>query len=116
MSTLTSRKSELTSEELSILQIELEKQGKNMTLAYVLWFFLGGIGIHRFYVGDTKTGILMLCLNWLTCGLWALIDAFFLHKKVHEVNEVVENDLINQILANRRSRQVYQADEEHYED
>tara|TARA_B110000444_G_scaffold72896_1_gene68499 strand:+ start:52 stop:354 length:303 start_codon:yes stop_codon:yes gene_type:complete len=36
-------------------------------------FFLGGLGIHRFMMGDITNGILML-LTGGGCGIWALID------------------------------------------
>lgn len=36
-------------------------------------FFVGGLGIHRFIMGDTTNGILML-LTLGGCGIWTLID------------------------------------------
>jgi len=36
-------------------------------------YFVGVLGIHRFMIGDTKNGILML-LTLGGCGIWALID------------------------------------------
>lgn len=39
----------------------------------LLCFFLGALGIHRFYVGKTGTGILQL-LTGGGCGVWAIID------------------------------------------
>lgn len=36
-------------------------------------FFFGYLGIHRFMIGDTTNGILML-LTAGGCGIWALID------------------------------------------
>lgn len=36
-------------------------------------FFVGGLGVHRFMMGDTTNGILML-LTAGGCGIWTLID------------------------------------------
>ncbi|MEO0639466.1 MAG: TM2 domain-containing protein, partial [Bacteroidota bacterium] len=33
---------------------------KSKTTAYLLWFFLGGLGIHKFYLGKAGAGILYL--------------------------------------------------------
>jgi len=41
-------------------------------LAAVCWL-VGTLGIHRFMIGDTTNGILML-LTLGGCGIWALID------------------------------------------
>jgi len=46
---------------------------KSNTVALLLCFFLGILGVHRFYVGKIGTGILQLVtLGGL--GIWALID------------------------------------------
>lgn len=41
-------------------------------LAAICWL-VGVFGIHRFMIGDTTNGILML-LTLGGCGIWALID------------------------------------------
>jgi TM2 domain-containing membrane protein YozV len=46
---------------------------KKMVTACLLCFFIGGLGIHRFYVGKTGTGILMI-LTLGGLGIWIIID------------------------------------------
>jgi TM2 domain-containing membrane protein YozV len=49
------------------------KEGKSWIAALLLSFFLGVLGIHRFYLGYTGIGILML-LTGGVFGILALID------------------------------------------
>lgn len=46
---------------------------KSAVVTLLLCIFLGGLGVHRFYVGKIKTGILML-LTGGGLGIWTLID------------------------------------------
>lgn len=52
---------------------------RNKIVAAILAFFLGPLGVHRFYLGRTGSGIFMLLLTCtivglLISGLWAFID------------------------------------------
>lgn len=66
-----------------------QTDSKSMLVAILLALFVGGLGIHRFYLGHTSTGLWMLVL-WLVgfvtsfflvgfvfliaVGIWALVD------------------------------------------
>lgn len=62
---------------------------RSILIAYLLWFFLGYFGVHRFYLGRVASGLAMLALfglSWaltfllvgyaglLLIGLWWLVD------------------------------------------
>lgn len=49
------------------------KSPKSFVATVLLAFFLGNLGIHRFYVGKIGTGILML-ITLGGFGIWYIID------------------------------------------
>jgi TM2 domain-containing membrane protein YozV len=54
---------------------------KSKVVAGILGIFLGGFGVGRFYIGDTKTGVLQLVVSIVTCGLggiWGFIDGILI--------------------------------------
>ncbi|MSO81320.1 MAG: TM2 domain-containing protein [Alphaproteobacteria bacterium] len=74
---------------------------KSMLLAYVLWFFLGYLGIHRFYLGATRSAIIILLLTILSIVLsvvgvgpllglvviiWLIVDIFLISGMVRAAN------------------------------
>jgi|TARA_B110000263_G_C15092485_1_gene411465 TM2 domain-containing membrane protein YozV len=46
---------------------------KSFVATLLLAILLGGLGVHRFYVGKIGTGIVML-LTFGGLGIWTLID------------------------------------------
>ncbi|WP_395692789.1 TM2 domain-containing protein [Nocardioides sp.] len=54
---------------------------KSKLIAGLLQIFLGGLGIGRFYIGDTKTGIWQIVVTLVTCGIgsiWGLVDGIIM--------------------------------------
>lgn len=47
---------------------------KSRTVAAILGFFLGGLGVDRFYLGNIGMGVAKLLVGWLTLGIWPLVD------------------------------------------
>lgn len=99
-------KSQLDTRELLMLESEVKNSGQNMVVAYVLWYFLGMFGAHRFYTKRTGSAVAQLILTITLVGaiatlIWWIVDAFLLHTWVKEHNARLEHYLIDQMLRNR---------------
>lgn len=92
--------SPLSADTQAIMSFEANK--KSAGVAYLLWFFTGGVGGHRFYMGRTGSAVaqlILFILGWvmilaaglgliflIPLGIWLLIDAFMLGGMVADHN------------------------------
>lgn len=91
-------KKDLTAEQLAMVQSELDKKKKSKGIMYALWFFTGGVGGHRYYLGDILYAIGMtVTLGGL--GVWTLIDVFLIGKRLAKKTEKLEYEIIQQVKA-----------------
>ena len=97
--TEAARAAALSSDARAMMAFETGK--KSAGVAYVLWFFLGGFGAHRFYCGRPGTAAAQIGLNilgWLTIwfglgvvflgalGIWLIVDVFLVGGWVRSYN------------------------------
>src|SRR3954452_22836292 len=68
---------------------------KSAGVAYAFWFFLGGFGAHRFYLGRKGLGIAML-LTLGGLGVWALVDVFFIGGALRKANSEKKSQIFGQ--------------------
>lgn len=59
---------------------------KSTPVTVSLAFFLGWLGVDRFYIGDIGLGVAKLLLGWLTSGIWPLVDIFVSYRKARQKN------------------------------
>ena len=79
-------------------QMVFESNSKSVGVAYLLWLLLGGFGVHRFYTGNTASGVAQLLLlisvvGWLVLIPWLLIDLVLIPGMVRDKNMEVINML-----------------------
>jgi TM2 domain-containing membrane protein YozV len=73
--------------------MRFEANKKSTLVAYLLWFFVGMLGVHRFYLGRTGTGATILILTIVSVPLmlagigfailavaatWVIVDFFLI--------------------------------------
>jgi TM2 domain-containing membrane protein YozV len=63
---------------------------KETWVTYLLWFFFGFVGVHKFYLGKVGWGVLYLLTGGLFFVGW-LIDLFTIPAQVREVNAAVRS-------------------------
>ncbi len=84
----------LPEEKRTPFLMQLNKVKKNPTTAVLLALFLGGVGAHKFYLGQTGLGIVYLLFCWTTIPGWiSLIEAFSLLVKTAKNNETKAKEL-----------------------
>jgi TM2 domain-containing protein len=66
----------VSTEQLAVVEQRIANESKSSALAYVLWFFLGTLGIHNFYIGRTERGIAEFALLMGGSFLWGAFSAF----------------------------------------
>jgi len=89
---------------------------KTTGMAYLLWFFLGGFGAHRFYLGYAASGTVQAILGpfcWVMlltgalwaifpligAGLWILADAFVIPSLVRDANRRIRQRSVGTVFA-----------------
>jgi TM2 domain-containing membrane protein YozV len=90
--------------------MRFEANKKSILVAYLLWWFFGMFGGHRFYLGRTESAVAMLIITlvsiplmfvligfvtiWIS-AIWAIVDAFLIPGICRQYN----NDLANRLAA-----------------
>lgn len=107
----------LSTQEQILIEQKVTNERKSIGLAYALWLFPPGMGMHRFYLASPMGGLLMLVLfivcvilaiNNIGAGIFAilltlfwLIDAFLIPSLVRRHQNAVRTKLTVQALADR---------------
>jgi TM2 domain-containing membrane protein YozV len=84
-----------------LIEQKVANAQKSTGVAYLLWFFLGGFGGHRFYLGKTGTAVAQLIITivgfftlipLIVTGIWLLVDLFLIPGIIREHSEKVRHD------------------------
>ena len=110
-------------EEKNYIENQVTNRSKQMSVAYILWFFLGGLGGHRFYLGKTGSAVGLLILTlvtaWFTFGIptiiWLIIDACLIPGMIEENKEKVRRHATEEVsMMNHNSNHNYNPYQDQY--
>lgn len=89
----------MNDQQRSWFYAEYEQARKDGTIGVLLAIFLGGLGVHHFYLHRNGTGLLYLLFSWTGIPMivgW--IEAFFMPGRVRAYNAMQAAYISNQIL------------------
>jgi TM2 domain-containing membrane protein YozV len=89
-------RSGLSADTRALMLFEANK--KTALVAYLLWFFVGILGGHNFYLKRTGVAITQLILSITVVGLlitvvWVLVDAFLIPGWIRNQNNLLAAQL-----------------------
>lgn len=85
------------------LRLRYDAAKKSTLIAYILWFFLGPFGVHRFYLHRIVTGIAYLLL-WAIGGLLTFIGVGYLLLAIAAIWQVIDIFLIPGMVQDYNTR------------
>jgi TM2 domain-containing membrane protein YozV len=97
----------VSSDARAMMMFEANK--KSIVVAYVLWFFVGSLGGHRFYMGKTGGAVAQLLMTifgvlllfafglgivlLIPVWIWVLVDAFLIPGWIRSQNTMLASQL-----------------------
>ncbi len=91
---------DMTDSQRMMFQSELNKVRKNRTAALFLTLLLGGVGAHRYYLGQVGWGIAYTLLSWTFIqAILAFIELFFILRRVDRYNEQMAQEIAVKVKA-----------------
>ena len=109
---------ELSTDELTLIETRLANERKSVVAAYLLFLFLGGLGIHNFYLGRILLGVIELLLSLLgtilifaaglgivfliPLGILLFIDLFIIPGGIRKNLEKRRRELTESMKQNKR--------------
>jgi len=89
-------------QEKIMFMSEYNANKKSVTTGVLLALFLGGLGVHKFWLGSAGMGILYLLFCWTFIpSIVAIIDACLMGNSVKKYNGKVANDAYQKIMMMR---------------
>jgi TM2 domain-containing membrane protein YozV len=85
-----------------LIEQRVTNDGPSTAVAYLLWFFLGIVSGHRFYLRRPGSAILQILSYFVLIGfLWLLIDGFLIPGMLRKMRDELRQNLTLQALVSQ---------------
>jgi TM2 domain-containing membrane protein YozV len=110
----------LSTEQQILIEQRVANEAKSAGVAYLLWLFAGGFGMHRLYIGRTLSGLIMLLL--MPVGIvmmlnknhygaflvvffvvWVIVDLFLISGMLKSQKENVRSAMTKELTAKNQT-------------
>lgn len=109
---------ELTTEEQLLIETRVQNETREPLIAWLLWFFLGHFGAHRFYMQKPYAGLMLglELIGWITSiiligfififamFIWWIVDAFNLVQWINEDKIHTRKVILESFIANKNNQ------------
>lgn len=90
----------LSTNQLMLIEQRVTNDAPSVAVAYLLWFFLGLVSAHRFYLGRASSAILQILSYILLIGvIWWIVDAFLIPGMIREAKDAIRQRMTTDMLA-----------------
>ena len=89
---------QLSENEQNTFNYKFERQKKSVSSGVLLALFLGGLGIHKFWLGEIVFGVFYLIFCWTFIpAIIAIVECFFMQNTVNNYNYKLAQDIFKEI-------------------
>ena len=89
----------LDTQQEMLIEQRVANEAKSAGVAYALWFFLGILSLHRFYLGRPGTAVLQILSYFILIGfVWWLVDAFLIPSMIDQHKQQVRTRMMERFV------------------
>tara|TARA_Y100001968_G_C19451332_1_gene768867 strand:+ start:6184 stop:6534 length:351 start_codon:yes stop_codon:yes gene_type:complete len=89
---------QLSMDERNTFSYKFERQKKNLSTGILLALFLGGFGIHKFWLNQIVWGLIYLLFSWTFIpAIISVIECFFMRNTIERFNYRLAQDIFKEI-------------------
>jgi TM2 domain-containing membrane protein YozV len=97
-----------TTEDMILIEQRVANEKKSAGAAYLLWFFLGCVSAHRFYLGKPVSAVLQILSYFILIGfVWWLVDLFLIPSIIADKMDETRHRASRDMRYGRRPRYAY---------